>query len=201
MKKIPSKSIMFAIPLLVATSAIANPFRPLENLDPVADGFNTNTVTGWFRGWEFTVAADDIVVTELGLNTPATGDTVMLELWDSNTQQKIASYGPVTTVANTWQYFTLDNSVSLTNGGMYTVGIFSEGTASYFYQNNLPGGWYPSGDINYQTMRYHNNTFSSWPTSTLNGYQYGVPDIGYVIPGPASAALLALGLFARRRRR
>ena len=198
MRKLLSMSLVLALPMVVASSAMGV-FHPLEGLDP--GGFNVNNPSGWFRGWQFTVNADDITVTELGLNMPMAGDTVMLELWDSSTQSLIASTGPVTTQANVWQYFDLDTSVALDNGGTYVVGIFSSGQASYYYASGLSDEWYPTGDIEYQTMLYHNNTYSSYPTSSLNGYHYGVPDIGYVIPGPGALALLGLaGLVGRRRR-
>jgi hypothetical protein len=196
--KVPS-SLVLALPLVMASGAFAVT-HPLEGLNPAEYGFSQNTVDGWFRGWEFTVNADDLWVTELGLRMPVAGDRVYLELWDSTTQSLIATTDEVTTAANEWQYFALDSNVPLDNGGTYTVGILCEGVGHYWFSSGLPSEWYPSGDIEYQTMRYHNNSFSSWPSSSLPGYQYGVPDIGY-IPAPATTALLALGLVGARRRR
>ena len=50
MRKLPS--MLLALPLVAASTAVAE-FYPLDGLDPVAYGFNTNTVDGWFRGYEF----------------------------------------------------------------------------------------------------------------------------------------------------
>ena len=201
MRKLPSVGLVFALPLLMASSAVAAT-HPLEGLNPVDYGFATNNPSAWFRGWEFSVNADDIVVTELGLRMPVAGDRVHLELWDSSTQSLLTSTDLVTTVANEWQYFGLDSNVSLDNGGTYVVGVLAPTGGSYFYAGGLIGTpWCPTGDIAYQTMRYHNNNTSGWPTSDLYGYQYGVADIGYVVPAPASIALLALGVGCVRRRR
>ena len=201
MRKLPSMGLVFVLPLLMASSAVAAT-HPLEGLNPADYGFIQNNPAYWFRGWEFTVNADNLTVTELGLRMPVAGDRVYLELWDSSTQSLLTSTDAVTTVANEWQYFGLDSNVPLDNGGTYTVGILSLEQGTYWYANPvLPPEWYPTGDIEYQTMRYHNNNYSSFPTSSLFQYQYGVPDIGY-IPAPASAALLALGVgFGVRRRR
>jgi hypothetical protein len=200
MRKLPSLSLVFALPLLMASGAVAAT-HPLEGLNPADYGFAQNNPSAWFRGWEFTVNADNITVTELGMRMPFAGDQVYLELWDSSTQSLLATTDLVTTAANDWRYFSLDSSVPLDNGGTYTVGILSLSQGTYWYAGpNLAPEWYPTGDIEYQTMRYHNNAYSSYPTSTLAGYQYGVPDIGY-IPAPASIALLALGVGCVRRRR
>jgi hypothetical protein len=194
--------VIAAATALVSSSAIAGvgKIHPLEGLDPVADGFNTNTVTNWFRGWEFTVNADNVTVTELGLRTPGTGEAVTLELWDVATQTRIASAAAVT-AGNSWQYVSI-TPTALTNGSSYIVGIHRVGTGMYYWDNGLPAPWYPTGVIDYTQMRFHNSGTSQFPTSTLPDYQYGVADIGYVIPGPASIALLGIGLagFARRRR-
>lgn len=195
---------LLALPMLTGTPAVlADVIHPLGGLDP-AGIFNVNNPASWFRGWEFSVNTNDITVTELGMRMPTAGQTVILELWDNSTQALIASTGPVVTETNTWQYFSLGSSVALANGGVYTVGILAvTPNAAYYYADNLPPQWYPTGDIEYRTMRYHNAASSQFPTLTLAGFHYGVADIGYVIPGPASIALLALGFGAispRRRR-
>ena len=199
MRKLLSMSL--ALPLVMAFSAAAAT-HPLEGLNPADYGFSQNNPSQWFRGWEFRVNTDDVVVTELGMRVPVAGYDVYLELWDSSTQSLLATTEAVRTEQNQWQYFGLDSGVPLDNGGQYVVGIFAPNGGYYWYASGLIGTpWCPTGDIEYMTMRYHNNGTSGWPTSTLYGYQYGVPDIGYVIPAPASMALLALFGCARRRRR
>jgi hypothetical protein len=201
MRKLPLIGLVLGVPFLMASSAVAA-IHPLEGLNPADYGFATNNPSQWFRGWEFTVNVDDVVVTELGLRMPNAGDQVYLELWDSSTQSLLATTDLVTSAANDWRYFELDSGVPLDNGGQYVVGILAPYGGTYWYQGNLIGTpWCPTGDISYVTMRYHNNGTSGWPGSNLYGYQYGVPDIGYVIPAPASIALLALGVGCARRRR
>ncbi|MDQ7014042.1 MAG: hypothetical protein Q9O74_09130 [Planctomycetota bacterium] len=198
MKSLLIKATICAVSVLLAGQAATAQIHPLEGLDP--SGFHTNNPTDWFRGYEFNVNADGITAVEIGMRTPATGQAATLELWDSNTQTLLSSTA-ATTHGNSWMYYDIPN-VALANGGTYVVGMRVVGTADYFFSWDLGDEWYPTGDIEYTTMRFHNNGFESYPTSTLDGFQYGVVDIGYTIPAPAGAALLAMGgLVVVRRRR
>jgi hypothetical protein len=196
------RAALCAAPVLLAgQAATGQVMYPLDGLDP--SGFNTNNPSSWFRGYEFNVNADNVEVVEIGLNTPASGESVVLELWDSNTQSLVAEITGVTTHGNSWRYHSLSSPVALDNGGTYVVGIraLTQGT-NYYFANGLSSDWYPTGDIEYTTMRFHNGGSQQYPTSTLDGYHYGVVDIGYVIPAPAGLALLGVGgLVAARRRR
>lgn len=187
-----------AVTVMLAGQASAQIIHPLEGLDP--SGFNTNNPTNWFRGYEFNVNADGITAVEIGMRTPASGEACVLELWDSGSQTLLSSTN-ATTHGNAWRYYDIPD-VALANGGTYVVGMRVVGTANYFFANGLGSEWYPTGDIEYTTMKFHNNGFQSYPTNTLDGYQYGVVDLGYTIPAPAGTALLAMGgLLAARRRR
>lgn len=198
MKSSMVKAAICVVPVLVAGQAATAQIHPLEGLDP--SGFSTNNPSDWFRGYEFNVNADGITAVEIGMRTPASGQVAALELWDSNTQTLLSST-TATTHGNSWRYYDIPD-VALDNGGTYVVGMRVEGTGDYFFASGLGSEWYPTGDIEYTTMRFHNNGFASYPTSTLDGYQYGVVDIGYTVPAPAGAALLAMGgLVAVRRRR
>lgn len=204
MKNLLAKAAIIAAPVLIAgQAATAQVIHPLEGLDPVAYGFSTNNPSNWFRGYEFNVNADNLKAVEIGLRTPAAGEAVTLELWDSNTQSLVSKITGVTTHGNSdWVYYDLPAQVDLDNGGTYVVGIRRVGTGNYFFASGLASEWYPTGDIEYTTMRFHNNGSESYPSSTLDGYHYGVVDIGY-IPAPSAAALLAmtgLGVAVRRRR-
>ena len=129
---------------------------------------------------------------------PVAAEDVVVELWDNSTQSLLASTSSVLTQQNAWQYETLSSSVMLANGGRYTVGIFAESDASFWWQDfPEPSPYKPTGDIEYQTMRFHNESTSQFPTLTFDFSQYGIPDIGYqVVPEPSTLLLyiIALGL-------
>ena len=127
------------------------------------------------------------------------GEAVTLQIWDVNSQTLLTS-AAARTHGNSWQYYDVPD-VALANGGTYVVGILAQNnSANYFFQSGLGNEWYPTGVINYNTMRF-NGGDGSFPTLTLDGYHYGVVDLGYTIPSPASAALLAMGGIAAVRRR
>lgn len=183
--------------LIVGQAATAQIIHPLEGLDP--SGFNTNNPGSWFRGYEFTVAGDGVTAVEIGMRTPASGEAVTLQIWDVNSQTLLTS-ASARTHGNSWQYYDVPD-VALANGGTYVVGILAQNnSANYFFASGLGSEWYPTGVINYNTMRF-NGGDGSFPTLTLDGYHYGVVDLGYTIPAPASAAVLAMGGIAAVRRR
>lgn len=192
-----------ALVLVSSPFATAGFVRPLAEQDP--SGFNTNDPDNWSRGWRFKVNANNVFVTELGLNTPIANQRFELTLWDVASQTALASVS--TTSAQDWKFESIA-PVELTNGNEYIISLFSNSGGSYYYQGNPPSSWKPTGTIEYLDMRYHNNANNVFPTLSLTDYQYGIPDFSYqigpVVPEPTSMALWGLGLagvaFARRRR-
>jgi len=194
-----SRVALCAATIVVAgQAATAQVIHPLEGNDP--SGFSTNNPSSWFRGYEFTVAGDGVTAVEIGMRTPGSGEAMTLQIWDVNSQTLLTST-VATSHGNSWRYYDVPD-VALANGGTYVVGALAQGnSAEYFFDSGLGSEWYPTGVINYNTMRF-NGGDGSFPTLTLDGYQYGVVDLGYTIPAPAGLALLATaGLVSTRRRR
>lgn len=172
-------------------SAVIN---PLNQFNPGAFNINSS-VTNWGRGWEFTVTANDVWVTQLGLITPNTGN-FSLSLLDVATQTEVASVDNLTG-GNSWNFFDIA-PVELTNGSSYIVELYGIGTNAYYFSNSFTA---PTGVIDYIEMQYCNGcTPGTFPTQTLSNYMYGIPDISYQIgkpssvPTPTPLVLLCLGL-------
>ena len=190
---------MFA---LLSLSASAAPIHSLNDQSPA--GFATGGITfsGNARGWEFTVGVDNLRVSQLGI-AAATGGSYTLSLWDVASQSVLTQTTLLDSSAGSWNWVDLYSSVALTKGASYLImGIGNGVNQDYFYSGGLPASWYPSGAINYQHTTYCNGCGANdFPTNTLNGYQYGVVDIGYTIdavdvPEPSSIAMFGLGLLA-----
>jgi hypothetical protein len=200
-----------ATSLLLAGAAIAANATPIHSLgDQAPVGFSTNNIfSGNARGWEFNAGVSNINISQLGI-APASGGSYTLSLWDVLSQTVLAQTTISNVVGSAWNWANLSSSVALTAGRDYLVmGIGNDSNQSYYYGSGLASSWYPTGDINYVSMKYCNGcTSNTFPTSTLNGYQYGLVDIGYtvgaVVPEPSTLAILGLGLFglaaARRRK-
>lgn len=196
--------------LMTAQQSVGAQIRPLNEQNPQDFGFATNSIfQGNARGWRFTANVENITVTELGIH-PVTSGSYTLTLWDYVSQASLAQTTIDNVTGNTWNFASLASGVSLVSGRDYLVmGIGNTQGAAYYFQNNLPASWYPSGDISYVETRYCNTcSANTFPTNTLAGYHYGVVDIGYTlatVPEPSSLALLMLGagfvaLRARRAR-
>jgi hypothetical protein len=71
-----------------ADTASATTINPMGQVSPA--GSATTTLSNWGRGYEFTVDAADVVVTQLGYVTPGAG-SCELALWEVSTGTKIAS--------------------------------------------------------------------------------------------------------------
>ena len=184
--------------LMTAQQSLGAQIRPLNEQDPQDFGFDTNSIfEGNARGWRFTANVDNITVTELGIH-PVTSGSYTLTLWDYATQASLAQTTIDNVTGNSWNFASLASGVSLVAGNDYLVmGVGNTQGATYYFQNNLPASWYPSGDISYVEARYCNNcSANSFPSNTLAGYHYGVVDIGYTlatVPEPTSLALLMIG--------
>jgi hypothetical protein len=198
--KIMSKFL--AAVTLAFASLVANA-APIHSLgDQTPTGFATNNIfSGNARGWEFTAGANDILISELGI-APASGGSYTMSLWDVATQSVLGQTTLSNVSAGQWNWANLTAPVALSAGASYlVVGIGNDSNQSYYYSNNLPQSWYPSGDINYTKMVFCNAcTANSYPTNSLSNFQYGLVDVGYTegsnVPEPSSILLFGLGALA-----
>lgn len=181
--------------------AEATTINPLNQSDP--SGFTvSNSTNNWGRGWKFTVNVDDLYVTELGLNTPEDTGQFSIVLWDFATQTALASVagqsgGPA------WNFVPI-SPIALVNGSSYVVELYAgtSGSRAFYFADSLGPEWYPTGDITYNTMQFCNSCgAATFPTLTLDGFHFGVVDIGYqvgepvnTIPEPSTFVLLGIGL-------
>lgn len=193
--------------VLAASSCFASAtlINPLDQFDPGSFNINPN-VTNWGRGWQFSVNADDVWVTQLGLITPTTGN-YSLSLFDVSAHTEIASIDNLSG-GNSWEFFDIA-PIELSNGSNYIVELFGIGTNAYYFSTAFTE---PTGTIDYVDMKYCNSCApGTYPTNTLQGYMYGIPDISYQIgaptnqvPEPSILALVGMGLagagFVRRRK-
>ncbi|MBL8175212.1 MAG: DUF4082 domain-containing protein [Bryobacterales bacterium] len=194
---------------LTATGMLAAPIHPLNEMSPIADGFNSGGVPNYVRGWRFR-ANNNVTVTELGAFTPhGQGSAFTINLWNAATTALLGQVTIVSAGDNNWEWENLTTPVNLLSGSQYIVSIYSSASPYYFRDVSAVPAWMPAGTIQYLDMRYANaanvNTF---PTQVLSNFQYGVPDIGYqltssLVPEPSTGALVVLSgaLIALVRRR
>jgi hypothetical protein len=192
--------------LIFAGSLFGGPMHPLGDQDPTGVFGTNDPGFSWVRGWRFQVN-DNINVTQLGATTPmGTNQAFTVVLWDSANQTQLATSDFTGTGNATWQWHDLSSAVALASGSTYIVSIFA--ASGSYYLTSPPASWMPTGTIQYLDMRYANEaTVNSFPTQVLPGFQYGVPDIGYVsadtgVPEPGTLGLagLALALLVLKRR-
>jgi hypothetical protein len=206
MRKLTPVVLLLTLAAGALGSAQASVVHALGDQDP--SGFNVGGSSDGARGWRFSLGVPEITVTELGLNTPQglTNSTRVATLWDFTTSTILAQ--TAVGVGAGWVWTSIA-PVTLSAGHDYLVSYWSS-VADYYY--GAPGSsWLPNGDVVYQDMRYCNScTADSVSTNVLNGYQYGLVDIGYTVgaaqnvpePGALSLvglALVGLALLSRRK--
>lgn len=193
-------TLAFCTFIAISQSSIADTIHSLGDQSP--SGFSQNN---YFynnaRGWAFTAGVSDINVTQLGID-PVTSGSYTISLWDFASQTVLAQTTISNVVGGTWNWANLASNVSLVSGNEYLVmGIGNTPEATYYYGNNLPASWYPTGDITYDQMMFCNTcTANTFPTDSFPGFQYGVVDIGYTVgnvaavPEPETYGMMMAGL-------
>jgi len=179
---------------LVMADTVSAQTYPLLQQDPVpvllTGGNLQNT-----RGWRFSVnEPGGICVTELCQRTPVGGSgpgpnrNQTLVLWDWSGQSIISSAASDPNVpvsgANGWRCYDIAD-VHLADGSINLMAVNTSpapSTNSYFWHNNTPASWRPTGTVQYLDMRFNNfQAATVFPTSVLGNLQYGVPDFGYTV--------------------
>jgi hypothetical protein len=164
--------------------------------DASTSSFAQGGVTGpTARGWEFQVNDDNVQVVQLGVNAWTDGTPLTLSLWNDNTQTLLAQTSAVSSAGN-WVFSDLGSPVSLTSGKLYSVIAWANvANAWYLFNNDPPAAFTPTGTIEYiQSMYANNSDANTFPGNPiLAPEQYGVTDIGYIVPEPSTLALLTLG--------
>lgn len=185
---------VFGLLALLASGSLVAQTYPLGQQSPTSFSINNNPGI-CTRGYRFQCNASNVTVVSLGCYYPtaASPHTITLTLWNYNTQ---AILGQVTTTTQgQWSFVTLPSPVTLSNGGMYIVTGYQTTGPYYFSSFTAPSTWLPTGTIQYMDMRYSNGgTATSFPTSTLSNYQYGVVDFGYTTGPTVSTSTTNLNL-------
>jgi hypothetical protein len=166
--------------LTVVSAPLFGQIYPLNEGDPIADGFSQNGGSANnTRGWRFQVNASGLTVTRLGAyygDSNTTSKTVTL--FDFQTQAILAQV--TTTPGPNWCWTDVPSPVPLVQGRQYIIAAHTVTGNSYFWHNNPPAPWRPTGDIEYMDVRYANSSVpSTFPNLTLSPHQYGVVDFGY----------------------
>jgi Domain of unknown function (DUF4082) len=195
MKRVGMYKLMFKLWLIAVlcatTLGVHAAVRPLLDQNPTVLGTTGGPAQG-SRGWRFRANAN-VTVTELGLTSPATaGQVLKVNLWSVATQTLLATSNFNTSgLPSTWAWQGVA-PVALTSGQEYIVSVYAAAAVGNWYHFGHVAAnptWKPSGVIQYLDMRFNNASGDVYPTSTLVDFQYGVPDIGYVMtvaPAPVS---------------
>ncbi|MBK9402403.1 MAG: DUF2341 domain-containing protein [Bacteroidetes bacterium] len=161
-------------------------FGPHSSTDSVNSG-TPGGVENSQRGFRFS-PNEDILVTHFGKNEP-NGTPRYVTLFDY-VNQNIISQLVVNGPATQYSYGNLSNPVWLTQNTQYLLELYQGTGDGYYFGNSTQIGEH----LTYYDMRYCNScTQNTFPTSFLEGYQYGYPDLYYftknnVSPAPSVVA-------------
>ena len=169
---------------LVATGSAATtlifqngPISAINSLSPSGSITNSSNCQ---RGFAFSTN-QEIMVTSFGKNTP-NSTTRYLTLFDGTTHN-ILLQDTVSGAASTYSYQPLSNNYVIQAGVPLVLELFQGNGDNYYYQISTS----IASQLTYTTMRYCNTcTQNTWPTNTLNGYQYGFPDMQFYTVAPVS---------------
>ena len=174
-------------PSLAAASTIEVFNGPYSAHDSVIPSSTNSVVSNSSRGFLFTTT-EDLLVARFGKREP-TGTTRFVTLWDVATSSIIYQ----DTVSGPTGIYTYKDIAPfwITSGTQYILSLFQGSGDGYYFGTSTAAGEH----INYSTMRYCNScTESTFPTSSLGGYHYGVPDIHYYTrTRPSSEASYTVG--------
>jgi hypothetical protein len=156
-----------------AVSAVPGTFfGPHSSTDSVSTG-GAGGVGNSQRGFRF-APNEDILVTHFGKREP-TGTTRYVTLFNFTTQAVITQQ-QVSGAAAQYNYGSLSNPIWLTSGTQYVLELFQGAGDGYYFGTSSQIGQH----LTYYDMRYCNScTQNTFPTSILNNYQYGYPDLWY----------------------
>ncbi len=145
---------------------------PHSSTDSIASG-NSGGVTNSQRGFRF-APNEDILVKRFGKREP-NGSTRYVTLFDFNSQAILRQH-EVSGPAGEYIYSDLGSPIWLTQGTQYLLELYQGSSDGYYFGVSSQIGTH----LTYYDMRYCNGcTQNTFPTSTLNGYQYGYPDFHY----------------------
>jgi len=161
-------------PSATAVSAVTGTFfGPNSANDSVVVG-STNTVSTCQRGFRFT-PTQDLLATDFGKSTP-NATARFVTLFNYTTTAKVAQVTTPTGTPGQYVYNPISRPIWLSKDSTYVLEVYNAGGDMYYYGTSSQIGQY----LTYGDMRYCNscdqNTF---PTSSLSGYHYGIPDLLY----------------------
>jgi len=177
---------------------IEGPREALDEQDPATSPFGVGGSSNQMRGWRFRPVVSGLVANRLGVNT-ALSDSVShtVTLFDFATQAVLAQAS--SPIGSGWQWVDIP-PVPLVAGNDYVVQVHSTAGSWYYYGSraNVGSSWFPIGPLEYIEMRYANSAPdpSTFPTSSLADFQYGLVDVGYAytacvdVPGPGAGEIV-----------
>ena len=155
---------------------------PHSSIDSLMTGSINAVVSNSQRGFQFSVT-EQLLVTHFGKREP-TGTTRYVTLWNYNAQS-IIMQAQVPGPAASYQYLVLPAPFILNPGTPYLLTLFQGVGDGYYYGTSSQVGQH----LTYVNMKYCNScTQNTFPTSTLNNYQYGYPDFLYYTKQTATPA-------------
>jgi len=157
-------------------------FGPNAASDSVTGGA-TNTVSNCQRGPRFSISRD-VLVTDLGKRIP-NATPRFVTIFNFTTTSKVVQTTVPAGTANQYNYNTLSKPIWLSKDTVYLLELHNASGDMYYYSLPTTMGQF----FTYLDMRYCNscdqNTF---PTSSLTGQNYGIPDLLYWYKNEATPA-------------